>query len=233
VSEGGARRPAAELEAALGLRFRDPELLAAALTHASLAHERGGGRGNERLEFLGDAVVDLAAARLLYDAHPEWAEGELTRARASLVNGRSLAACARRLSLGSFVGLGRTELQSGGADKDSILANVFEALLGALYLDAGLEPALEFARRVFGSGLESAGARDPKTSFQEWAHEHRHHTPVYETAGDSGRENDEERFRVVVRVGGEVWGSGTGRSKQAAERRAALAALARAEAGDG
>lgn len=218
------------LETRLGHRFRDPTLLEMARTHASLAAETGAGRGNERLEFLGDAVLDLVAAELLYAAHSEWDEGRLTRGRAALVRKTALAAYARALELGPFLKLGRTEQQSAGAEKDTILADCFEAFVGAIYLDGGLAPVESLARRVFGSALERGPQQDPKTRFQEWAHAELGETPVYATLEDSGTDDDERRFRVEVRAAGRVWATGVGRSKRAAEREAARRALAREEA---
>lgn len=220
----------AELEKALGHQFADPALLDIALAHPSYAHEIDGSRGNERLEFLGDAVLDLAVARLLYDTHPGWSEGDLTRARAALVNTRMLARCARELGIGNHTMLGRTERKTGGADKERILANVFEALVGAVYLDAGLAPVTALAERLFAELLVPGSdplAADPKTRFQEWSHADRGATPRYSAVADSGVENDEARFVVEIRLAGEVWGQGTGRTKRAAERAAAEAALQR------
>jgi ribonuclease-3 len=215
----------AALEAAVGHAFRDPGLARAALRHASFSHESAELPSNERLEFLGDAVLGLVAAELLYRERPEWSEGELTRARAALVNRAHLARCARALGLGALVRLGRTERLSGGAEKETILANCFEAVLGAIYLDGGLPPAAALARRVLAP--EQEVALDPKTAFQEWAHAHLRKTPTYRTARDSGVEDDEARFQVEVWIGDAVWGSGTGRSKRAAERAAAVSALVR------
>jgi len=220
----------AELEKALGHHFADPALLDIALAHPSYAHEIDGSRGNERLEFLGDAVLDLAVARLLYDTHPRWSEGDLTRARAALVNTRMLARCARELGIGNHTLLGRTERKTGGADKERILANVFEALVGAVYLDAGLAPVTALAERLFAELLVPGSdplAADPKTRFQEWSHADRGATPRYSAVADSGVENDEARFVVEIRLAGEVWGQGTGRTKRAAERAAAEVALQR------
>jgi ribonuclease-3 len=228
-----ALRPAADLEAALGYAFRDASLLEAALAHASWAHERDGSRGNERLEYLGDAVLDLAVAHLLCEAHPDWHEGELTRARAALVNKRALAARARALELGLFVRLGRTEQRSGGARKDSVLANALEAVLGAVYRDGGLGPALALTRRLFGAAIAEPPRRDAKTELQEWAHATFRRTPAYRTVSDSGTEDDEIRFTVEVRIGDRAWGRGVGRSKQSAERAAAREALARRAETDG
>ncbi len=229
-----AGAPAAEaLATAVGYAFGDPELAEMALRHASFSHENTGLPNNERLEFLGDAVLGLVVAEHLYREHPDWNEGALTRARAALVNRSTLAGCARALGLGPLVRLGRTEQHSGGEDKESILANCFEAVLGAVYLDGGIEPATALARRALGSASpRSEPPRDPKTAFQEWAHAQLQRTPSYRTAGDSGIEDDAARFTVEVRIDDETWGSGTGRTKRAGEREAALQALARTGRGD-
>lgn len=225
ASRGSARSP---LERALDYDFRESALADLALQHPSYAHEMDGSRGNERLEFLGDAALDLAVAHLLFERHPDWSEGELTRARAALVNQRSLAEHARALGLPELVRLGRTEQRTGGADKSSILANCLEAVLGAVYLDSGLPSVVDLVRRSFGAALEGEMAvRDAKTAFQEWAHARFGETPGYLTVRDSGIDNDEERFTVEVRIGDEAWGTGIGRSKRAAERAAAQAALER------
>jgi ribonuclease-3 len=219
----------------LGYAFRDPALADAALTHPSWAHESDGSGGNERLEFLGDAVLGLVIASELYALHPDWEEGELTRARAAHVNQRALAEVARALGLGPLVKLGRTEQRSAGEAKDRVLANCLEAVIGAVFLDGGLEAAAQVLRRLFAAALEQgrgAGRRDPKTAFQEWAHAKHRTTPRYETIGDSGVEADAQRFRVEVRIGDETFGAGSGRSKRSAERAAAKAALERT-GGDG
>jgi ribonuclease III len=225
------RAPDAELGRRLGWTFRDPSLLETALTHPSAAFERDGSRGNERLEFLGDAVLDLVVAELLFEEHPDWREGELTRARAALVNATSLAARARELGLADYLVLGRTEERSGGEEKERILANLFEAVLGALYLEGGLAPVAALVRRAFAGALasrEEVLRRDPKTLFQEWAHATLRETPRYRTLEDSGVEEAEDRFRVSVEVAGTCFGAGTGRTKRAAERAAAREALLRA-----
>jgi ribonuclease-3 len=224
----------AALEAILGHAFRRPELAAMALRHASFANESLALPDNERLEFLGDAVLGLAVSEILYRAHPDWSEGALSRARAALVNGASIAGCARELGLGALLRLGRSEQRSGGQEKDTILANGFEAVLGAVYLDGGIEPAVALARRaLFPAGAPGEVPRDPKTAFQEWAHAQLQATPTYRTAHDSGVEDDEARFTVEVRVSGETWGAGTGRSKRVAERLAAERALERSAGRDG
>jgi ribonuclease III len=221
-----------ELEARLGYSFANPALLLDALTHPSYAHERGEGSGNERLEFLGDAVLGLAIARLLYERYSDWSEGHLSRARSALVNGIALADRARALRLGEHARLGGSERQGGGAEKRRILANVFEAVVGALYLDGGLEPVIALVEREFAEGLASGDAlraRDPKTRLSEWAHASRRRMPRYRVERDSGVENAEERFDVSVTLDEEIVGRGVGRTKQAAEHAAAREALARIE----
>lgn len=216
----------------LGYTFQDQALLEEAFTHPSYAHDRDGGFGNERLEFLGDAVLGLVIAQRLYVAHPDWREGELTRARSSLVNTHALARRSRQLGLGEFLQLGKTELRTGGREKSSILGNLFEAILGALYLDGGFEAAEQFLGRVFEHDFE-AGAlvavRDPKTRFQEWAHAQKRVSPHYRMLADSGIDDDESRFEVEVLIDDETWGRGSGRTKRDAEHAAAQAALSNAE----
>lgn len=212
----------------LGYAFRDGELLERAFTHPSWAYEHDGTRGNERLEFLGDAVIDLVAAHLLFEAHPEWSEGDLTRARRALVNNQSLAEYARVLELAQWVRLGRGERRSGGAERDRMLGNLFEAVVGAIYLDGGLEAATRFLRDVFGPAVEVEGelpAHDPKTRLQEWSMARHRTFPHYETVEDSGVENDEARFTVQVSVAEEPFGRGCGRTKRDAEQRAAREGL--------
>jgi ribonuclease III len=221
-----------ELEERLGYRFADPSLLESALTHPSYAHERGEGSGNERLEFLGDAVLGLAVGKLLFVRYGDWSEGHLSRARSALVNGIALADRARALRLGEHARLGGSERQGGGAEKRRILANVFEAVIGALYLDGGLDPVLALVEREFAEGLASGDAlraRDPKTRLSEWAHASRRRMPRYRVERDSGVENAEERFEVSVALDDEIFGRGIGRTKQAAEHAAAREALARIE----
>ncbi len=217
-----------ELEKALGHRFRRRALLENALRHSSYAYEHEGARSNERLEFLGDSVLGLCVAHALYAAKPEWAEGELTRALHALVDGRSLARLARSLELGSLLQLGRTERQSGGQEKNSILADAVEAVIGALYLDAGLQAVDAFVARSFGPALAADAApvpRDPKTELQERVMASESEFPTYRLVRDSEVEGDDERFRVEVRVAGRRLAEGIGRTKRAAERSAAQAAL--------
>jgi len=217
-----------ELEKALGHRFRRRALLENALRHSSYAYEHEGAPSNERLEFLGDSVLGLCVAHALYAAKPEWAEGELTRALHALVDGRSLARLARSLELGSLLQLGRTERQSGGQEKNSILADAVEAVIGALYLDAGLQAVDAFVARSFAPALAADAApvpRDPKTEFQERVMASEGEFPTYRLVRDSDIEGDDERFRVEVLVVGRRLAEGIGRTKRAAERSAAQAAL--------
>ncbi|HKJ25630.1 MAG TPA: ribonuclease III [Myxococcota bacterium] len=231
AAEGWEEGHAERAEALLGHRFADRGLLELAFTHPSWSYEHDGTRGNERLEYLGDAVIDLVVAHLLFDAQPGWPEGDLTRGRRALVNNRNLAAYARDLGLGELVRLGRGERRAGGAERERLLGNLFEAVVGALYLDGGLEVATRFLRGRFG---DAVGARaelpevDPKTRLQEWSVAEHRVFPSYATVGDSGVENDEGRFRVEVHVGDERFGTGEGRTKREAEREAAMDGLRRA-----
>lgn len=215
-----------ELTHATGYVFRDASLAELALAHPSFAHELDGTRGNERLEYLGDAVLDLVIARFLFDLHPDWSEGKLTRARASLVNQESLAKRALALGLDALIRLGRTEQRTGGEQKQSVLANCFEAVVGAVYLDGGIDRVEPLVREWFGSALEDAAApRDAKTAFQEWAHAELRATPHYRLVSDSGVDDDDARFCVEVLVDEKTWGAGVGRTKRAAEQAAAAAAI--------
>lgn len=222
------------VESVLGHRFRDAAWLEVALTHPSLAHELGL-PSNERLELLGDAVIGLVVTHLLFEAHPDWDEGLLTRARLTLVSRRALAGTARALRLGEFVRLGKTEVKSDGASKDGVLGDLFEALVGAMYLDAGLAPVESLAKRLFAAAFASDAAppeRDPKVQLQEWTQLRYRALPVYRTISDSGVDEDPGRFRVDVWIEGESMGQGVGRTKRDAERAAAEAALPRTREAD-
>jgi len=211
----------------LGYRFARPELLRQALTHRSRANEDGEpDASNERLEFLGDAVLSLVVAELAMASRPSASEGELTHARADAVNGKALAERARALGLDELVRLGRGEARQGGREKDSILANVFEAVVGALYLEAGLEAAREFLKRELGAGLAGGEnvPRDAKTELQQRLHAEGLAAPVYATQAESGPPHARE-FSVAVSIGERVCGRGVGPSKQAAEQVAAREAL--------
>jgi ribonuclease-3 len=226
---------AAELETALGVRFDDPGLLLTALTHSSYLNEvaQPDTGDNERLEFLGDALVDFVAGSFLYRRLPDAREGELTALRAALVCESALAVYGARLGLGRYLRLGRGEEASGGRERPAILCDTFEALVGALFLDRGLSEAEAFVMGFFEPELESVLSRqrikDEKSLFQELAQRKWQITPQYRTLAESGPDHD-KRFVVAVSVADEVWGIGEGRSKAVAAREAAHAALDRASA---
>ena len=229
-SDASAADSLARLEEALGHRFARPELLSLALRHASYAHESGEGESNERLEFLGDAVLGLVVGHALYESHPQWREGELTRALHAVVEARSLARLAREVDLGPALVLGRTERSSGGHEKASILADAMEAVVGALYVDGGLEVVRHFIQARFASALSRDSApvaRDPKTELQEQTMAAIGAFPSYRVVADSGVEGDDRRFTVEVSLAGEALAQATDRTKRAAEREAARVALAR------
>lgn len=234
TADGGAR-DLDGFEQRLGYRFGNRGLLETALRHSSRAGEDATLESNERLEFLGDSVVGLAVAHRLFLAHPEWAEGDLTRALHSRVDKDALARLAGALALADVLELGRTELQSGGAGKPRILANAMEAVIGAMFLDGGLEPVVRLVERAYGDAFVPGAARtgrDPKTELQELAVARWGELPRYELVDDTGIEGDDERFEVEVRVVNGASARGVGRSKRAAERLAAETLLARLPTGD-
>jgi ribonuclease-3 len=210
------------VEAALGTAL-DPALAAQALMHRSYAYEHGGLPTNERLEFLGDAVLGLVVTDALYRAHPDLPEGSLAKLRASVVSTRALAGVARRVGVGAWVRLGRGEESTGGRDKSSILADTVEALLGAVYLDRGLEVAAQVVRRLFAdllSGTTDGDAgRDWKTTLQELSAATGSGVPEYRT-GDSGPAHAKQ-FTAEVVLAGQILGAGAGRTKKDAEQQAA------------
>jgi ribonuclease-3 len=211
------------LEGALGHRFVRPEHLAEALTHRSF----GEGTNNEKLEFLGDAVLALAMADLLMAHFPEAREGDLSKMRASLVNAEVLARKARELDLGRWLRLGKGEDKSGGRDKPSILAAAYEALLGAVYLDGGYEPARTVVATHFATDVDehaTVGQRDYKTQLQELTQRLYRETPSYALIEESGPDH-EKRFVSEITIGGRPCGRGVGRSKKTAEQAAAMEAL--------
>ena len=227
---GGRRSPAdpSALEEALGVTL-GPELLGRALTHRSFAYENGGLPTNERLEFLGDAVLGLVITDALYRDHPDLPEGQLAKLRASVVNMRALAGVARQLGpsgLGLHLRLGRGEEVTGGRDKASILADTLEALLGAVYLEHGLELAGAVVHRLFDPLLADAAQRgaglDWKTSLQELTAMLGLGVPEY-AVSEEGPDHAKS-FTAIARVAGESLGSGAGRSKKEAEQKAAEAA---------
>lgn len=200
------------------------ELLELALTHRSFAYENGGIATNERLEFLGDSILGQAVTVMLYLEHPELDEGQLAKRRASLVSSAALAEIARSIGLGKHIRLGRGEEITGGRDKSSILADTVEAVIGAIYLDAGAEAATAFVMRLIRPLLEDperfGAAMDPKTSLQELAARMGVGLPRY-VVTDSGPDHS-KRFTAVVFLGGSEIACGSGTSKKHAEMAAAL-----------
>jgi ribonuclease-3 len=209
----------------LGHRFGDPRLLRAALTHPSWAVEHGG-EDNERLEFLGDSVISFVIAAHLYDTFHDLDEGTLTRMKVSLTEGRTLAGVGRQACLHDVLRLGRGAARE--ADRDSVLENAFEAVIGAVYLDAGLETARDVVLRALADRVDRdallATDVDAKSRLQELTQSRGAGLPVYEIVDRTGPAH-EPRFTAVVHIGGVVSGTGSGVSKQAAEQAAAEAAL--------
>ena len=248
MSQEQAEYDLKELEAALGYRFSRPELLICALTHRSLAHELAQSDGslpactqedNERLEFLGDAVLGLVVAEAVYAAHPEWREGELTRIRSGLVSRQHMAQVAESLGLGKHLRLSRGEERSGLRHKSTVLSNSMEAVMGALYLDGGLEAVRAFVRsQVMGEAAEElarelqsgAALGNYKSALQERLQASRAGIPIYRVKGESGPDHH-KRFLVEVRLKGEAGergkplARGMGRTKKHAEQDAARRAL--------
>jgi len=220
------------LEARLGHRFRDPALLGRALTHRSLRAESRSRAGDdyERLEFLGDSLLGFVVSAWLCERDRDATEGELTRRRQEVIRSETLAEAARRLALGGELRMSAGEERTGGRDKESLLADAFEAILGAVYLDGGLRAARAFVRRHLGVAIDaalkgSAGpADDYKSRLQEWAQDRLRVTPRYRIVSATGPDHAREFF-AEVRVGGEVRGRGHGASRKAAEQRAAKSAL--------
>ena len=215
----------------LGYRFQDEGLLRRALTHSSLAVEQHRmGEDNERLEYLGDAVLEYLVSRHLFDTHPEMREGALTRLRSSLVCESALSAAARRLGLGEYLLLSRGEEQCGGREKDSILSDAFEAVLAAVYLDGGLAEAQRLVQEYVLSAEaigDRSSSKDSKTAFQELVHaDHKGRAIRYELVSESGPDH-KKLFTMRVLVDEVEWGTGSGSSKQAAGQAAAQMAMER------
>lgn len=211
--------------------FKNPGLLQSALTHRSYLNEHPeAGLDNERLEFLGDAVLDFVTGAFLYRAFPDQPEGGLTRLRAALVNTEQLAAFATLLGIGQQMRLGKGEVESGGRQRLTLLADAFEAVIGALYLDAGLEAVRALVEPMIARKAEDIVSTDKdvdaKSLFQEWAQAELGHTPRYSILSITGPDHNRE-YTVEVLVNGEAYGAGTGPNKQAATQAAARAALER------
>jgi ribonuclease III len=212
-----------DLRAALGDPVLGDDLLERALTHRSYAYEHGGLPTNERLEFLGDAVLGVVITETLFRTHPDLSEGRLAKLRAAVVNARALAEVGRTIGLGEHVKLGRGEEATGGRNKSSILSDTVEAVIGAVYLSGGFEAASGVVHLLFDPLMENAAGLgaglDWKTSLQELSAEHSLGVPEY-VIEDDGPDH-EKTFTARVRVGDEVYGLGTGRSKKEAEQQAA------------
>ena len=230
-------RQLAEIAVSLDLEFDDVSLLEQALVHGSFVAEFPGvfDESNQRLEFLGDAVLGLIVAQELVTRFPDWPEGRLTQVRASLVDGQSLAKIAARLGLGDWLVMGRGEIERGGSERPSNLADAFEALVGALFLDQGYDASRDFAIRVMAADLDAAGESDtaprhPKSLLHEAAMERGYGPPVYKTIDMDGPSHD-PTFTIQAIVNGSPLGTGQGHSKKTAGAQAALAALSALESG--
>ena len=220
------------LEGRIGYHFKNKYLLECALTHTSFANEQKIHRYNdyERLEFLGDAVLEMVSSAFLYNEYPDKREGELTKIRASLVCEPSLADCARHLGLPGLLRLGRGEEASGGREKESILCDVVEAVIGAMYLDSGnIEPPRRFIMKYILSDRNRTFFYDSKSMLQEWAQGFGG-TLRYELLGESGPEHC-KTYKTGVFLGDKLLGTGEGRSKKAAEQQAAYAGMIRVREG--
>jgi ribonuclease-3 len=218
-----------DLARRLGLRFENMDLLSRALTHRSFVNEHPEVLDdNERLEFLGDAVLDFMVGAWLYNRFPEVDEGQLTRMRSILVRTEQLADFARSLDLGPALRLGRGEVQAGGRRRSLLLGSAFEALVGAIYLQSGVEAVDKFIQPFLEASREKIVSRpelpDPKSRLQEWSQQHELGLPAYHTIQISGPEHDYV-FEVEVHVNGQTAGRGKGHTRQAAERDAAQQAL--------
>lgn len=224
------------LEARIGYKFRDLGLLEHALTHRSRAHEdaTGGVIDNESLEFLGDAVLGFVIADLLFTRYPTHSEGYKSKVKAGIVSAASLGRLAEEIGLGQFVLLGRGEEKTGGRQKQAILADSFEALIAAIYLDGGIDPARAFILSLFSPLVSAAGERaaeasfteDWKSAFQEWSQANGRGLPRYRLAATEGPDH-RRLFEIELSIGGEVVARASGKSKKEAEQAAAKAALSR------
>ena len=221
--------PYAELEARLGHTFRNTALCETAMTHTSWLNEAGrpDRSDNERLEFLGDAVLDLVVSDMLMRRFPDRREGDLSRSRAALVSETGLAQVALAMELGRFLLLGKGEERTGGRTRPSILANTLEALIGAIYVDAGFDTVAAVAARLFEGRIQDVDSHarlDYKSRLQERAQALWQTAPVYEVVAEDGPDHD-KRFEVALSLAGKPYGRAIGRSKKEAEQGAAAAAL--------
>ena len=215
------------LEEKIGYTFTNKRTLALAMTHSSYANEQRGRRkaNNERLEFLGDAVLELVSSEFLFFADRKMPEGELTKTRASMVCEPSLAFCAREIELGKYLFMGRGEENTGGRERDSITSDALEALIGAIYLDGGFANAKEFILKFVLNDLEHKKLfYDSKTILQEIVQAHFPYGVLYHLIKEEGPDHNKS-FTVAVHIGEECYGEGTGRTKKAAEQEAAYHAI--------
>ena len=215
-----------ELQEKIGYQFRDETLLKQALTHSSFANEQKINKlsNYERLEFLGDAVLEMVSSEFLFRENPEMPEGQLTRMRASMVCEPALAYCARDIDLGSYILLGKGEEATGGRGRDSIISDVMEAVIGAIYLDGGIEEADKFVKKYILSDLENKQLfYDSKTILQERVQK-TGRTIVYELVSETGPDHD-KTFTVEAIIDGRTAGKGQGRNKKTAEQQAAYQVL--------
>jgi len=217
---------ALDLSHRLGLSFSNVALLTRALTHRSYVNEYEAVEDNERLEFLGDAVLDFIVGAWVYNRFPEMPEGDLTKIRSALVRNDHLAKFARKLELGKALRLGRGEASSGGRNRDNLLGSAFEALIGALYLDAGLDAVHAFVNPILEDVRESIlnQIQDPKSELQEWTQSQKLGAPHYRVVSTNGPDHA-VTFEMVVEIAGTEKGHGSGTSKSAAEHAAARDAM--------
>ncbi len=211
------------LQRKIEYHFSDFELLITALTHSSYLHERNlpKSKCNERFEFLGDAVLELVSSEFLINEHPEMPEGKLTKLRASIVCEPSLAMCARDIQLGSYLRMGKGEDLTGGRERDSIISDAFEALIGAIYLDGGFASAKEFIHKFVFKDLENKQLfYDSKTILQEMVQGSRIGTLTYRLLNEEGPDHN-KTFYVEALIDDKVYGTGVGKTKKAAEQEAA------------
>ena len=216
-----------EFQELLGYKFKNPELLKQALTHSSYANEKQLGKigSNERLEFLGDAVLELVSSEFFYNVYPQKPEGELTKIRASFVCEPALADCARNIRLGEFIKLGRGEENTGGRGRASIISDAFEAVIGSIYLDGGFASAKEVILKFILNGYENkVFFYDSKTILQEIIQSQGGNSVVYRLVSEEGPDHS-KKFIVAVYIGSERYGMGEGVSKKAAEQAAAYETL--------
>lgn len=219
------------LESVIGYRFKNPDLLKLALSHKSFASESGSGAYNERLEFLGDSVLAAVVAHQLFDEYPQDAEGGLSKKKSLLVSRPSLAAWGEELGLGAHLLLGIGEETTGGRSRHSLLANAVEAVIGAIYLDGGYEPAATFVRAWCSRKHRGLMETDHKSRLQELLQKRHKSPPVYELASAEGPDHD-KTFRILVRLADKELGRGTGKNKKEAEQAAARDALSRIRGGE-